>query len=179
MQGNKERKALRFAGPNNKEELEIMFDKGKVLGLSACIPGELVGTSRINLDEEDDNENQSNEESSHKRDSAQKALKRKGVHDPSPKKGKNPMLRAMNRMVDDVISSNSVTSRALNGDITIEAISLVMKLAKECGAAEGSDEHFMATKLFVKAENRAIFLTFETNEGRLNWLKRCYEERKK
>jgi len=89
------------------------------------------------------------------------------------------MLRAMNRMVDDVISSNSVTSRALNDDITIEAISQVMNLVKECGAAEGSDEHFMATKLFVKAENRAIFLTFETNEGRLNWLKRCYAERKK
>ena len=50
MQGNKERKALRFAGPNNKEELEIMFDKSKVSGLSACISGELVGTSRINLD---------------------------------------------------------------------------------------------------------------------------------
>jgi len=64
MQGNKERKALRFAGPNNKEELEIMFDKSKVSGLSACIPGELVGTSRINLDEEDDNDDQSNEESS-------------------------------------------------------------------------------------------------------------------
>ena len=89
------------------------------------------------------------------------------------------MLRAMNRMVDDVISSNSVTSRALNDDITIEAISQVMNLAKESRAAEGSDEHFMATKLFVKAENGAIFLTFETNEGRLNWLKRCYAERKK
>ena len=63
MQGNKERKALRFARPNNKE-LEIMFDKSKVSGLSACIPGELVGTSRINLDEEDDNDDQSNEESS-------------------------------------------------------------------------------------------------------------------
>src|SRR6266540_1198308 len=179
MQGNKERKALRFAGPNNKEELEIMFEKSKVSGLSACIPGELVGTSRINLDEEDDNDDQSNEESSQKRDSAQKALKQKGVQAPSPKKGKNPMLKAMNRMVDDVISSNSVTSRALNGDITNEAISQVMNLAKESGATEGSDEHFMATKLFVKAENQAIFLTFETNEGRLNWLKRFYAERKK
>ena len=79
MQGNKERKALRFAGPNNKEELEIMFDKSKVLGLSACIPGQLVGTSRINLDDEDNNDDQSNEVFSKKRGSAQKALKWKGA----------------------------------------------------------------------------------------------------
>lgn len=28
-----------------------------------------------------------------------------------------------------------------------------MDLAVECGAREGSDEHYMATKLFVKAEH--------------------------
>jgi hypothetical protein len=31
-----------------------------------------------------------------------------------------------------------------------------MNLVKECGAPEGSVEHYMATKLFVKAENRDI-----------------------
>ncbi|KAG8096684.1 hypothetical protein GUJ93_ZPchr0013g37492 [Zizania palustris] len=38
------------------------------------------------------------------------------------KKGKNPMVRVMSRMVDDVISSNSVTSKALNGDFTRESV---------------------------------------------------------
>jgi hypothetical protein len=65
--------------------------------------------------------------------------------------------------------------RALQGDdITIKE---AMDLAVQCGAREGSDEHYMATKLFVKAENRAMFLTFRTNAGRLQWLRRCYEDR--
>uniref|UniRef100_A0A0A8Y5P6 Uncharacterized protein n=1 Tax=Arundo donax TaxID=35708 RepID=A0A0A8Y5P6_ARUDO len=77
------------------------------------------------------------------------------------------MVRVLSCLVDDVISANSVTSKALNGDFTHEAIRKVMTLAKESGAAEGTDEYFVATKLFVKAENREMFLTFETNEGRL------------
>jgi hypothetical protein len=89
------------------------------------------------------------------------------------------MVRVMSRMVDDVISSNSVTSKALNGDFTRESVREVMALVKEIGAVEGSDEHYIATQLFKHASNREIFLTFETNEGRLNWLKRCYEDRKK
>jgi hypothetical protein len=60
-----------------------------------------------------------------------------------------------------------------------EDIRETMKLATEAGAIEGSDEHYIATRLFVKSENRAIFMTLETYEGRLNWLKRCYEDRKK
>jgi hypothetical protein len=82
-------------------------------------------------------------------------------------------------MVDDVISVNSMTSKALTSDFTHDSIREVMALVKESGAVEGSDEHFIATQLFKHASNREIFLTFETNEGRFNWLKRCYEEQKK
>jgi hypothetical protein len=60
-----------------------------------------------------------------------------------------------------------------------EDIRETMNLAKEAGAIEGTDEHYIATRLFVKSKNRVVFMTLETNEGRLNWLKRCYEDRKK
>ena len=53
-----------------------------------------------------------------------------------------------------------------------ESINKAMQLVVQCGAAEGSAEHFVATKLLVKAENRAMFFTLTTNEGRLAWLKR-------
>jgi hypothetical protein len=82
-------------------------------------------------------------------------------------------------MVDDVISANFVTSKALSGDFTRESIREVMALVKDAGAKEGSNEHYIATQLFKNATNHEIFLTFETNEGRFNWLKRCYEEGKK
>ncbi|XP_062188876.1 uncharacterized protein LOC133892176 [Phragmites australis] len=161
--------------------MEFMFERSHVSGLSACIPGEEGTGSHINVDDEDA---EGMEEDIAPMMAARTQQKRKG-NSSSPtkisprKKGKNPMVRVMSRMVDDVISSNSVTSKALTGDYTHQAIREVMNLAKEARAVEGSDEHFMATKLFVKAGNREIFLTFETNEGRLNWLKRCYEERKK
>jgi hypothetical protein len=89
------------------------------------------------------------------------------------------MVRVMSRMVDDVISTNSVTSKALTDNFTRESIRKVMALVKEAGAVEGSDEYFIATQLFKHVSNREIFFTFETNEGMFNWLKRCYEEHKK
>jgi hypothetical protein len=48
----------------------------------------------------------------------------------------------MSRMVDDVISVNSVTSKALTGDFARDSIREVMALVKGSGAVEGSDEHF-------------------------------------
>jgi hypothetical protein len=89
------------------------------------------------------------------------------------------MVRVMFLMVDDVISANFVTSKALNDDFTRDYIREVMTLVKELGALEGSDDHFIVTQLFKHASNREIFLTFETNEGMFNWLKRYYEEQKK
>jgi hypothetical protein len=48
----------------------------------------------------------------------------------------------MFRMVNDVISANYVTFKALTSDFTRESIREVMALVKESGAIEGSDENF-------------------------------------
>lgn len=50
----------------------------------------------------------------------------------------------------------------------------VMTLVRECGAQSGSDEHFIATELFVNREQREMFLTMATAEERLEWLGRKY-----
>jgi hypothetical protein len=55
------------------------------------------------------------------------------------------MVRVMSRVVDDMISANSMTFKALIGDFTHESIREVMTLVKELGAVEGSGEHFIAT----------------------------------
>ena len=44
-----------------------------------------------------------------------------------------------------------------------------------CGADLGSDEHFVASELFVKKEQREMFMTIPTKEARFNWLKRKYD----
>ncbi|NP_001141996.1 uncharacterized protein [Zea mays] len=50
----------------------------------------------------------------------------------------------------------------------------VMTLVWECGARCGSNEHFIATELFVSREQREMFLTMETAEERFQWLRRKY-----
>jgi hypothetical protein len=78
----------------------------------------------------------------------------------------------MSHIVDDVININYVTFKILTGGFTRESIRDVMILVKDAGAGEES-------KLFNNMANHKIFLTFETNEGMFNWMKRCYGEGKK
>jgi hypothetical protein len=165
-QRNKERRVIRFGPPANLKLLEIMFEKSKVSRLSACIPEQSEDSNTINLDDIMNMETQEIGESSHKKEHATWGTKRKGVKSPN-KKAKNPMVRVMSKMVDDVISTNSVISKAIQGDFMKEDIRETMKLAKEAGAIEGSDEHYIATRLFVKSKNRVVFMTLETNEGHL------------
>jgi hypothetical protein len=76
------------------------------------------------------------------------------------------------RFVDHVISEGSNTTE----DSGIKAI---MEEVAKCGASEMSDEYYMATKLFAKPSNRSFFLSMKTKEGKLNWLKRQFEDRKR
>lgn len=50
----------------------------------------------------------------------------------------------------------------------------VMTLVRESGARCGSNEHFIATELFVSREQREMFLTMQTAEERFQWLRRKY-----
>jgi len=71
-------------------------------------------------------------------------------------------------------SSASAYAAKKEGKFTIEE---VMKAVIECGAAYGSDEHYIATSLFVKREQREMFMTLPTNEIKKNWLTRKYNDR--
>ena len=91
----------------------------------------------------------------------------------SPSKLKKINLpKDFKRFVDHVITEGS------NATEHTEIASIMEEVGK-CGASEMSDEHYIATKLFAKSSNRSFFLSMKTNEGRLNWLKRQFEDRKK
>ena len=55
----------------------------------------------------------------------------------------------------------------------------VLNLVKQDGADEMSDEYFIATQLFIKAENRHVFTNMTSPAARLAWLKRMGDEKKK
>ncbi|PUZ49224.1 hypothetical protein GQ55_7G309100 [Panicum hallii var. hallii] len=104
---------------------------------------------------------------------------RKTMSSAGPRKRiKSQMVKIMKGILETMQASSAVARKVMLGEHMAESIKQVMRLTVECGAAEGSIEHFMATKLFVKAEYRCMFLTISTNEARLAWLKRWCQEKK-
>jgi hypothetical protein len=52
-----------------------------------------------------------------------------------------------------------------------------MDLVLECRAENGSNEHDIATQLFVKMDRREMFFTLPTNQIRFDWLRRRYNDK--
>ena len=113
------------------------------------------------------------------------AEKRPPAHGPSPpgKKGKKTYRDGlMKRLVDayekkSESSNNSATSAVV--DHVREEIAQMLDLVIQSGAEEGSDEHYYATQLLIKKEHRDVFITLKTPTGRLAWLRRTWEDKKK
>ncbi|TVU21557.1 hypothetical protein EJB05_31201, partial [Eragrostis curvula] len=82
------------------------------------------------------------------------------------------MIKIMEGILETLRANCEVANKFMRGEYTRESIKKVMALVVDCGAAEGTTEHFMATKLFVKEGHRAVFLCMTTKEERLSWLRR-------
>ncbi|PNT63448.1 hypothetical protein BRADI_4g16075v3 [Brachypodium distachyon] len=78
----------------------------------------------------------------------------------------------------DQVTRTVTADEDCNATLTVEIESIMQKVV-ECGATEESPEYYMTTKLFGKVENRVFFNTMKTKEGRLCWLTRMYEDRKR
>ncbi|CAL5075900.1 unnamed protein product [Urochloa decumbens] len=99
----------------------------------------------------------------------------------SPKGKKKKILKDqyMRRLVEAYelkAQSSSATSPAV--DHVSDEIAQLMDLVIQDGAEEDSDEHFYATQL-LKKDNRDVFMTLKTSHGRLNWLRRAWDARKR
>jgi hypothetical protein len=84
----------------------------------------------------------------------------------------------MKGMLETMQTNYAIAQKVMQGELRTESIKKAMRLAVECGATEGSFEHFVASQLFVKAELRDVFFTIETKEGRLAWLKWWCQKKK-
>ncbi|CAN6334712.1 unnamed protein product [Urochloa humidicola] len=76
--------------------------------------------------------------------------------------------------VTSMASSASEYASKREGKFSIDQ---VMEVVLGCGANYGSNEHYIATELFVKKEQREMFMTMPTEEIRLNWLTRKYNDK--
>ena len=111
-----------------------------------------------------------------------RAGKRAAHHSPKEKKKKTFRDQCMKRLVEAYeikaqSSKQSATSQVV--DLVRDEIGSMLEQVINDGAEEGSDEHFYATQLLTKKENRDVFITLKTPNGRLSWLRRAWENRKK
>ena len=111
-----------------------------------------------------------------------RAGKRVAHHSPKGKKKKTFRDQCMKRLVEAYeikaqSSKQSATSQVV--DLVRDEIGSMLEQVINDGAEEGSDEHFYATQLLTKKENRDVFITLKTPNGRLSWLRRAWESRKK
>ncbi|XP_025800210.1 uncharacterized protein LOC112879986 [Panicum hallii] len=172
-------KQLRRGPPDHEDLLQEMFGGIVVDGSSACAPGEAVERNEdeglaAGDQQGDDSDMYSTPPSTAHVPNRRSSLNRaSGSSATSPlKQPKNQMVKVMQKIHATLENNCKIANKVMLGEHLEEKIKEVQSMAVRCGAREGSAEHFMATQLFKKPENRATFKAFETDEGRLLWLKR-------
>jgi hypothetical protein len=102
----------------------------------------------------------------------------------SPKKKiKSLMVKIMKGIWEDMKETNAAAQKAMQekamkAEYSKESITKCMDLAVQSEATKGSVEHFMACQLFVKEEQCQVFLTINTDAGRLAFLRRWCRAKK-
>ena len=92
----------------------------------------------------------------------------------SGKKVKSGNALLIQEAVNSMASSANEYVSKRHGKYSIDE---VMEVVIACGAGYDSNEHYIATELFVKKEQREMFMTLPTNEIRFNWLRRKYNDK--
>ncbi|XP_034585663.1 L10-interacting MYB domain-containing protein-like [Setaria viridis] len=94
--------------------------------------------------------------------------------DRSGKKAKSGNALLIQEAVTSMASSANEYVSKRHGKYSIDE---VMEVVIACGPGYDSNEHYMAFELFVKKEQREMFMTLPTNEIRFNWLRRKYKNK--
>ncbi len=168
------------AGLQNEELLEKMFEDIRNTGADhwslgqGTIPTATNDAIHIADDNEIDDETEDDEPSAkRKRGGSSKVDKSKKSKSGSQK------------MVEEMSKSNELSAQTLSSIQSFTktredppgcSIKDVMALVEECGAVEGTNEHFIATEIFIKKDQREMFVnSLRTPAGRFAWLKKKYE----
>ncbi|OEL18714.1 hypothetical protein BAE44_0020266 [Dichanthelium oligosanthes] len=176
---------FRIAPLENEDDLRRMFSTIVCTNESSVVPGAHRGDDDSEGDEVGDGlgDELGSGLGSNKNASpidAKRAMEKRPANHDSPKGKKRKTFRdhCMKRLVDAYekkTQSSSATFAVVNH--VRNEIAEMLELVINDGAVEGSDEHYYATQLLKKKENRDVFITFKTTLGRLNWLRRAWEDK--
>jgi hypothetical protein len=105
---------------------------------------------------------------------SENAKKRPRVVLEIPKKAKSSTTLIIQVKISTIAESAASFTSRKEAEVSIKE---VMQHVLECGADYGSNEHDIATRLFVKKDQREIFLTLPTTKIRFDWLTRRYNDK--
>ena len=188
----------------HEDSLDIIYDGASCSNESALVP-RAEGAAHVNLgddegegailvnlgDDEGDepageDETTTQKESPHVDKGKKTTRPKRAAHDsPGGKKPKKTFKDVQFKRLVDIIERSHGSKNSVNNapgqvvDPVRQEISDMLDLVIEAGAGEGSDEHFYATQLLIKKEYRDVFHTLKTPQGRLAWLTRTWEEKKR
>ncbi|KAM0849165.1 hypothetical protein ACQ4PT_053906 [Festuca glaucescens] len=105
-------------------------------------------------------------------------IKRLGkfVHEKSKKPKTAQVMQEQITRIGDIAEKSRSTFESFIKNDDATSVTSVMNEVIACSAIEGSDEHFIATELFVKREAREMFLHMSV-ASRLGWLHRKYDNK--
>ena len=76
--------------------------------------------------------------------------------------------------IGDIAERSQSSFESFIRDDVDSSVTTVMDAVLECGAKEGTDEHYIATELMSKRDQRQIFMHMSAG-SRLGWLARKYK----
>ena len=85
------------------------------------------------------------------------------------KKKKTKIAVVIQEQITKIAESASSFTSKKSSEVTVQQI---MDLILDCGADYGTDDHYIATELFVKKDKRDMFLMLPNKEIMFNWLRR-------
>ncbi|KAI4984593.1 hypothetical protein ZWY2020_017223 [Hordeum vulgare] len=166
-------------GLQNENNLSIMFGDITSDGTdhwnpaSRTIPQSSSATSVFNVDNIHDVDLEETQTGESHADGKGKRLG--GVVDGNNKKQKTSLvIQEQITRVGDIAERTQSSFESYMKKEESSSVTSVMDLVVECGAIVGSDEYFIATELFVKREQREMFLHMTESVARFDWLRRKY-----
>jgi len=172
-------------GLRNEENLKFMFEDISSDGSDhwnptsgVPPPSSAVLADAINVDAINDLDVEENEAQPSPGDvgASSSTVKRLGkfVHEGNKKSRTALVMQEQITRIGDIAERSQSSFESFmrtDDDISIKT---AMDAVLECGAIEGSDEHYIATELMAKRDNRQIFMHM-TVGSRLGWLTRKYK----
>ncbi|KAM0845837.1 hypothetical protein ACQ4PT_056078 [Festuca glaucescens] len=171
---------LRVAGDLSSNVYQRFQRLNEQVKVGAPPPSSAVLADAMNIDAINDLDDEDTEAQPSLGDAgaSSSTVKRLGkyVHDGTKKPRTALVMQEQIKRIGDIAERSQTSFESFIKVDDEISVNTAMDAVLECGAKEGSDEHYIATALMAKRDNRRIFMHMSVG-SRLGWLTRKYKDK--